>query len=242
MAEPSYLSAVRESYDTVAVAYAEQVPRPETMDLLSRAMLAAFAGRLRGGSAGSARPAGSVASIGAVGGVGAVADLGCGPGLITAYLAGMGLDAFGIDLSPEMIGLARATHPGLRFETGSMTSLDLADGSLGGILAWFSTHHTPPELLPVVYAEFARTLAPGGYLLLGTHTGHERVRPTQAYGGLPVSYESHLVPPEQIAGLLAAAGLAVTTRLVREPGPGQKRQQACLLARKPERAEAAGAR
>ena len=220
MAEPSYLAAVRESYDTVAAAYAERVPRPEAMDPLSRAMLAAFAERVRGGPGGP------------------VADLGCGPGLITAYLAGIGLDAFGIDLSSEMISLARAAHPGLRFGTGSMTGLDLADGSLGGILAWFSTHHTPPEVLPLVYAEFARTLAPGGYLLLGTHAGEERVAGTRAYGGLPVSYESHLLPPDRIAGLLAGAGLSVTTRLLQEPGPGQKRQQACLLACKPEPVEA----
>jgi hypothetical protein len=53
-------------------------------------------------------------------------------------------------------------------------------------------------------------------------------------------HESHLPPPERIAGLLAAAGFAVTTRLVRDPGPGQQRQQACLLARKPDRAEAGG--
>jgi SAM-dependent methyltransferase len=222
MAEPSYLTAVRESYDTVAAAYTERVPRPESMDPLSRAMLATFAERVRGGPDGP------------------VADLGCGPGLITAYLAGMGLDAFGIDVSPKMIGLARTAHPGLRFETGSMTRLDLADGSLGGVLAWFSTHHTPPDLLPLVHAEFARTLVPGGYLLLGTHTGDERVPGTRAYGGLPVSYESHLLPPERIAGLLVAAGFVVTTRLVQEPGPGQKCRQACLLARKPERAEGDG--
>jgi SAM-dependent methyltransferase len=222
MAEPSYLAAVRESYDTVAAAYAERVPRPESMDPLSSAVLVTFAERVRGGAGGP------------------VADLGCGPGLITGYLAGMGLDAFGIDVSPEMISLARAAHPGLRFETGSMTGLDLADGSLGGILAWFSTHHTPPDLLPLVYAEFARTLAPGGRLLLGTHTGDGRVRGTRAYGGLPVSYESHLLPPERIAGLLATAGFVVTARLVQEPGPGQKRQQACLLARKPEQAEGDG--
>ncbi|MFD4664838.1 MULTISPECIES: class I SAM-dependent methyltransferase [Streptomyces] len=46
-----------------------------------------------------------------------------------------------------------------------MTDLDLADGSLGGIIAWYSIVHTPPELLPVVFAEFHRVLAPGGHLL-----------------------------------------------------------------------------
>lgn len=47
-----------------------------------------------------------------------VADLGCGPGRITAYLPSLGVDALGIDLSPEMISVTHRTHHGLRFEEG----------------------------------------------------------------------------------------------------------------------------
>jgi hypothetical protein len=95
-----------------------------------------------------------------------------------------------------------------------MTALDVGSGTLGGVLAFFSTHHTPPAHLPVVYGEFRRVLAPGGLLMLGGHTGaDEHYRPQQAYGGNPVSYESHLVPADRIADLLAEAGFTVTTRL-----------------------------
>ncbi len=37
--------------------------------------------------------------------------------------AGPGLDVFGVDLSPVMIGLAREAYPDLRFEVGSMDAL-----------------------------------------------------------------------------------------------------------------------
>jgi trans-aconitate methyltransferase len=57
-------------------------------------------------------------------GGGLVADLGCGPGRITAHLRDLGLDAFGLDLSPAMIGLARSEHPSLRFEVGPMDALE----------------------------------------------------------------------------------------------------------------------
>lgn len=40
------------------------------------------------------------------------------------------MGAFGIDLSPEMVAIARPDYPGLRFELGAMTSLDLADDSV----------------------------------------------------------------------------------------------------------------
>lgn len=133
-----------------------------------------------------------------------------------------------------MIELARRAHPALTFGVGSLTALDIEDGTLGGILAYYSTHHTPPELLPRVYAGFHRALAPGGHLMLAGHVGDdERVSPTRAYGGLPVSYETYLLSPDRLADLLTRAGLTVTARVVQEPGEGAKRRVATLLAHKP---------
>ncbi|MGW5332776.1 class I SAM-dependent methyltransferase [Streptomyces bauhiniae] len=214
MAEPSFLSAVRESYDTVAVAYVERVPPPTALDPVSRAMLAGFAELVR------------------TAGLGPVADLGCGPGRVTAYLAGLGVSAFGVDLSPRMVELARHAYPDLRFSEGSMTALETGDDELGGVLAWYSTHHTPPRWLPAVFAEFHRTLAPGGYLLWGDYVGDERLQPAQGYGR-PVSYESYLLPLNRVADLLEQAGLVLTARLEQEAGGRLKRPHACLLARKP---------
>jgi ubiquinone/menaquinone biosynthesis C-methylase UbiE len=215
--EPAYLTAVRESYDTVAAAYAARVKTPAELDPLSRAMLAAFAELVQ------------------TPGRGPVADLGCGPGKVTAHLARLGVPAFGIDVSPKMIGLARETYPDLRFTVGSMTALELGDDELGGILAYYSTHHTPPESLPVVLAEFHRTLAPGGHLMLVGHVGNgELRRPSQAYGGHPVSYESHLLPPARIAEMLGRSGLVVSAQLVEKPGEGETRTIATFMARKPE--------
>jgi SAM-dependent methyltransferase len=42
---------------------------------------------------------------------GPVLDVGCAPGAVTAYLAGLGVDASGVDLSPRMIAHARRLHP-----------------------------------------------------------------------------------------------------------------------------------
>lgn len=44
-------------------------------------------------------------------GEGTVADVGCGPGRITAHLRQLGVDAFGIDLWPGMIEVAGVTTP-----------------------------------------------------------------------------------------------------------------------------------
>ncbi|MFJ3977597.1 class I SAM-dependent methyltransferase [Streptomyces sp. NPDC090021] len=216
MTASSYLHSVRASYDAVAVDCARLLGTDLAGKPLDRAMLGAFAECVRGEQGGPGR---------------AVADLGCGPGRVTAHLDGLGVRAFGVDLSPAMVAVARRTYPGLRFEVGSMAALDVADGVLGGVLAWYSTVHTPPPELPAAFTEFARVLAPGGHALVAFEAGDERVRLDHAYGH-PVSLDVYRTPPDRIAALLAGAGLAEAARLVREPTPHEGSRQGFLLARK----------
>jgi ubiquinone/menaquinone biosynthesis C-methylase UbiE len=217
MSESAHLHAVRAAYDTVAVDYERLLRDALRARPLDRAMLAAFAEAVRDEDGGP------------------VADLGCGTGRVTAYLHDLGVPAFGIDLSSEMVAVARRTFPGLRFDEGSMTALDLKDGVLGGIVSWYSIVHTPPEVLPTVFAEFHRVLAPGGHLLIAFKVGNQLRHLDQAYGHA-LSLDVYWMPPDEIAELLGAAGLVVDARLIREPDeqerPRQGRQ-AYFLARKP---------
>lgn len=158
MTAPSCLAAVRESYDTVAATYADLVRPPAELDPLSRAMLATFAGLVR------------------TDGLGPVADLGCGSGKVTAHLADLEVPAFGIGLSPKMIAPARQAHPDPAFAVGSMTALPLREDELGGgVLACYSTPHTPPEVLSDLYAELRRVLAPGGHLMVAGYVGDDEL-------------------------------------------------------------------
>ncbi|MFI7604348.1 class I SAM-dependent methyltransferase [Micromonospora sp. NPDC049366] len=104
---------------------------------------------------------------------GPVLDLGCGPGHLTGYLRSLGVDASGIDMVPEFIAHARATHPDGRYQLGSLDDLAVADHSVAGILAWYSLIHRPPQDLDDVLARFRRAMAPAGTLVLGIFVGDE---------------------------------------------------------------------
>ncbi|MBI1758829.1 MAG: methyltransferase domain-containing protein [Actinobacteria bacterium] len=216
MTEPPFLGSTRVFYDTVAADYAEHL-RAELADRpMDRALLTVFAELVRAAGAGP------------------VADLGCGPGAVTAQLHTLGLAVFGVDLSPQMVAQARQAHPGLRFDEGSMSALDLPDGALGGITAFYSIMHTPPELLPAVFAEFHRVLAPGGHVLLAFLVGDEQFHRTEAYGRA-VSIDYFLRPAERVGDAVSRAGLVIHAQMLREPhGDAEKRPRAYLLARKPD--------
>ncbi|MCA2212749.1 class I SAM-dependent methyltransferase [Jidongwangia harbinensis] len=196
-----WLDDTRISYDTVAVSYAAMLRDALAGEPFQRGILALFAELVRAQ------------------GNGAVADIGCGPGRLTGYLHSIGLDAFGVDLSPAMIDIARQDHPGLRFEVGTMTDLDLADNSLTGLLAWFSLIHVPDDEVPAVLAEFFRVLRPGGALLVGFHAGEGSRLKTEGYGGHPMKVYVHRRSPARIADWLSAAGFKVEAEMEHHPAP-----------------------
>ncbi|MGC4858371.1 class I SAM-dependent methyltransferase [Micromonospora sp. DT41] len=191
MDENGWLADTRTSYDTVADSYAHLLRGLLAEAPYERAAFALFADLVR-----------------AAGG-GPVADVGCGSGRITAHLHELGMDAFGIDLSPGMIDVARRDHPGLRFEVGSMTDLPLAEGSVAGLLAWYSLIHIPDDQIGAVLAHFRRVLRPGCPLLLGFHVGDETTLKTQGYGGHPMNVYVHRRQPAQVAAWLHDAGFTV---------------------------------
>lgn len=199
-----------DAYDAVAVRYAELARNELDALPLDRAVLAAFAELVR------------------ITDPGLVAELGCGPGRVTAHLRGLGLDVFGVDLSPVMIDLAREAYPDLRFDVGSMDALDLADGKLQGIVSWYSVIHTPPQDVPSYFTEFRRVLAPDGHLLLAFFESE----------GEPITAFDHKVatayrwPIDGLAGLAGEAGFIEVGRMLREPREGERFRRGHLLMRR----------
>jgi ubiquinone/menaquinone biosynthesis C-methylase UbiE len=203
VSEPEFLTTTRTGYNARAEEYHDLVRETWGENLFDLAMLDVFAGLVK-----AVEPP-------------KVADIGCGPGHVTAHLRNLGLDAVGIDLSPELLAIARREHPDVSFSEGSMTALDLADASLGGVLARWSIIHTPPEQLPEVFAEFSRVLVPGGVLLLGffAHTNDSRIGWQFDHAVAP----AWRLSTNRIARLLQAAGFREKARLIESASPHSKR-------------------
>lgn len=213
--EPGNLADTRATYDRVAEEYAARIGGELAGKPLDRALLGCF--------------------IEQVGSLGAIVDMGCGPGHVAAYLHGLGAHVVGIDLSPEMVAIARRLSPQIPFEQGSMLSLTAPDASWVGIVAMYSVIHLPPEARPQALAEFYRTLRPNGLLLLAFHIGDER-RHLDEWWGQEVSLDVWFLRPQEIESLLREAGFAVEMSLTRQPYAPEiehQSERAYIIARKP---------
>lgn len=209
-APPDFLTATRSSYDRLAADYADHFRDTMAGQPVELAMLALFASLVDG----------------------PVLEVGCGTGLATAHLHGLGVDVTGVDLSPGMLDVARRTCPEVDFEVASMLALPHADAPFAGVVAWYSTIHVPDDLLPTALSELARVLRPGGHLMLGFQVGDEPLHMTSALGH-DIELTFHRRHPDKMAALLADAGVPVDVTTVRGPQEGERTGQAFLISRKP---------
>ncbi|MFD8243955.1 class I SAM-dependent DNA methyltransferase [Nocardia sp. NPDC059691] len=205
------VAVTRAAYDDVAELYTELFRHHLAGAVLDRAMLGAFVESVAGN------------------GSGPIADVGCGPGRITGHLAALGARVFGIDLSPRMVELARVEHPQLLFAQGSVEQLPISNKALGGIVAWYSLIHLPPDRVPDVLSEFHRVLASKGHVLLAFQTA-DQPDAVEAFDHKVT--RAYRWAPKRLARLLGDAGFAMIARMVREPGPDERFGQAYLLASK----------
>lgn len=149
-------------------------------------------------------------------GGGTVLDIGCGPGWWTGFVAQQDVDGLGVDISPEMVRIARDNNPESRLEIGSLLGLPAEDATAAAPVCWFVLHHLPDEDVDAALAEMTRALKPGGVLLIGGHVGDSRRVKTEGYGGHPMKVLLNLRLPAEWETRLRGRGLHLEAHLLCE--------------------------
>ena len=146
----NYRALVRRSYDRLASAYAGSragKDHPELEWLLTR---------LSDGSS--------------------VLDIGCGAGIPVTQLLAKRFAVTGVDISSEMIRLARAIVARATFFRSDITSAEFDHSTFDGVVAFFSLFHIPRKDHPRLFHRIRGWLKPGGYLMctlsLESETGY----------------------------------------------------------------------
>lgn len=161
-----------------------------------------------------------------------VGDIGCGTGRLEHFLAARGLSPRGVDLSPEMIRVARRDHPGFDYDVADLRELPFADASLAGAVCWYSLMYLTPSDRPAAFRELARVIRPGGYLVTSFKAGDSQVRRGGRGTGLGVEFDVYWLSPEEMESRVTNAGFAPVFWAGRTAREQEESPQGYLLARR----------
>lgn len=140
---------------------------------------------------------------------GSVLDIGCGNGNYTKYIEDKGFRYEGIDISEEMLNIAKKNNPHSTFKNMDMQKLDYEDATFDGILSVYSLIHIPSAEIVETVKGFNRVLTSGGRMLLIVQKGEgEQMvdEPLQEKDKLFVNF----FPKMQLQRYIQDAGFQVT--------------------------------
>ncbi|MGH7934383.1 MAG: class I SAM-dependent methyltransferase [Candidatus Binataceae bacterium] len=151
-----------------------------------------------------------------------VLDVACGPGAATLAFAERCKRAVGLDLSPELLTRARAEAAARAVENAAFMLSELermafADGAFTGAVCRFSFHHfVNPER---VFAEMARVVAPGGWMMIADTAASEDADKAALHNELERLCDpthSRALAPSEFERMFDAHGFSVTMKIARD--------------------------
>jgi ubiquinone/menaquinone biosynthesis C-methylase UbiE len=96
-----------------------------------------------------------------------ILDLGCGSGVpIDKFLLGKGFKVTGIDISEEMIKLARNNFPGAKYLVQDMSEVDFPPNSFNAVVSFYAIFHIPREKHLSLLKKIHTLLKTNGCLLI----------------------------------------------------------------------------
>jgi ubiquinone/menaquinone biosynthesis C-methylase UbiE len=103
-----------------------------------------------------------------------VLDVGCGPGVDAKYLHDKGCNVTGVDLSKNMIDIAKKTIREVDFKVKDMRKMNFPNSSFDGIFIAYSLIHIPKEDVKAVIEKAYNLLKEDGILYVAVQTGESK--------------------------------------------------------------------
>jgi SAM-dependent methyltransferase len=150
---------------------------------------------------------------------GRLLDAGCGTGGVLAWLRGAGpfTALAGADIAGEAIEFARGQVPEADLRVAPLDAMGFDDGAFDLVVCNDVLQHVPEARLGASVAELARTIAPGGALLVRTGGARETRAERDDWrifsaGGLRSALEDGGLRVERLTYANAAGSLAAAAR------------------------------
>ncbi len=136
-----------------------------------------------------------------------VLDVGCGAGVPIARSLVKRQRVTGVDVSPEMVRLARRHVPSGDFRCADVMSTTFEPSSFDAVVALYSIFHIPRETQPALIQRFHRWLRPGGYLLCTLSHQSEPGYTEDDFHGVTMYWSNYSLG--EYLGILAHSGFVV---------------------------------
>ncbi|HUV04729.1 MAG TPA: methyltransferase domain-containing protein [Armatimonadota bacterium] len=132
-------------------------------------------------------------------------DVGCGTGHWSRFFASVGYEVYGVDISPEMIAVARSAAAGICiFEVADVYQLPFEDASFDVVAAMATLEFLPDAATAVT--EMVRCVKLDGTLLLGTLNRLSPLNQRRLAGGEQPYVSGRLFTPTELRALLSPWG------------------------------------
>jgi ubiquinone/menaquinone biosynthesis C-methylase UbiE len=125
------------------------------------------------------------------------------------------LNVIGIDISENMIKLAKERNPSIQFEIGDMLDLNILNESFGGATAFYSIIHIGSNLMGQVFSEIYRILLPNGIFLFSCHFGTGEIE-VDNWFEKGLKYHCYLYKPDELTDKLRKVGFSDVSVQIRE--------------------------
>ena len=131
-----------------------------------------------------------------------------------------------------MIRVARRDNPGFDYQVADLRALPFGDASLAGLVCWYSLMYLAPADRPAAFAELARVVRPGGYLVTAFKAGDGTLRRGGQSTGLGIAFDIYWLSPAEMERLVTGAGFTPVFWAGRRAGETEAQPQGYLVARR----------